>query len=77
MRRPRVLEARFEHAMPNFSHYEVRRGSGAVAAGDGPWERAEGCLEWELTKGANRLEVRAVSAFGRAGPPSAVRIIVP
>ena len=69
--RPGALEARFEHAMPNFSHYEIKRGSGADAA----WERAEECLDWELADGSNRLEVRAVSTFRHAGPPSAIEII--
>ena len=57
--------------MPNFSHYEIKRGSGADAA----WERAEECLDWELADGSNRLEVRAVSTFRHAGPPSAIEII--
>ena len=30
-RRAGVLEVRLEHAMPNFSHYEVKRGPGAAA----------------------------------------------
>ena len=61
--------------MPNFSHYEVKRGPAASGAGDEAWERTEECLEWPLTKGANRLEVRAVSTFRRAGPPSVIELV--
>jgi hypothetical protein len=71
-----VLEVRLEHVMPNFSHYEVKR-SPAILGTDGEtWERAEECLEWPLVKGANRLEVRAVSTFRRAGPPTAIELVV-
>ena len=75
-RRPGVLEVRLEQVMPNFSHYEAKRGPAAVGADGEAWERTEECLEWQLTKGANRLEVRAVSAFRRAGPPTAIELIV-
>jgi hypothetical protein len=62
--------------MPNFSHYEVKRSAEAAGSSGEGWERAEECLAWELKKGTNRLEVRAVSTFNRAGPPSAIVIIV-
>lgn len=73
-RRPRILEVRLEHVMPNFSHYELKRGP---AGEDGEaWERTGECLEWPLTAGTNRLEIRAVSAFRRAGPPTAIELVV-
>jgi hypothetical protein len=75
-RRPGVLEVRFEHAMPNFTHYEVKRGPATVATEAESWERTDECLEWPLTQGANRLEVRAVSAFRRAGPPTVIELVV-
>jgi len=75
-RRPGVLEVRLEHAMPNFTHYEVKRGPATVGANAESWERADVCLEWPLTRGANRLEVRAVSAFQRAGPPTVIELVV-
>jgi len=64
---PGVLEVRFEHTMPNFERYEVQLDGG-------PWAPAESRMDWTLLRSENRLAVRAVSAFNRAGAGTQVVI---
>lgn len=52
---------------PHFAHYRIR-------IGDGPWKDSGPLVGWTLTPGENRLEVRAVNAFGVEGPVFRVRL---
>ena len=62
-----VLHVDTETVTPNFSHFLVRRDGG-------DWQKEQGPLTWELAVGENRLEVRAVNAFGRGGRVSTLRV---
>lgn len=61
------LEARLEHAMPNFHHFEARLNGNA-------WTTVDAVVPWMIFGNASGLEVRAVDAFGNSGPSSSVRV---
>jgi len=56
-----------ETMTPNFQRFESR-------IDGGHWKPAFDSFEWKLKVGANHLEVRAVNAFGVAGPVSTVEL---
>ena len=50
-------------AMPNFERFESRHD-------DAVWQACPETFDWALAEGDNRLEIRPVNAFGRAGASS-------
>ena len=64
---PGVLEVDVETATPNFSHFEIR-------IDQGEWQKSAAPLSWALREGDNKLEVRGVNLFGRAGRVARMRV---
>ena len=54
---------------PNFQRFETRTDGG-------DWHPSADSFEWQVKPGANRLEARAVNAFGVAGPLSTAEVAV-
>ncbi|CAN5483532.1 hypothetical protein BH23VER1_BH23VER1_06450 [soil metagenome] len=52
---------------PNFARFEIR------TDGDG-WVHSTGTFRWALSPGTNRMEARAVNAFGVAGSASTAEV---
>jgi hypothetical protein len=64
----RALSVELRTLTPNFSHFEIRSAAGG-------WEQRPGsACNWPVHPGSNKLEVRAVNAFGVAGPLSTIAV---
>jgi len=61
------LRADLKTFTPNFAHFEFQRDNG-------PWKQCADSIEWTPHAGRNELRVRAVNAFGVAGPVSVVQV---
>ncbi|MFH1567952.1 MAG: transglutaminase-like domain-containing protein [Gemmatimonadota bacterium] len=61
------LQVLLDTEWPNLDRYEVRQDGG-------PWQARPAAFEWPLRAGANRLEVRPVNRYGRAGMTSRVTV---
>jgi len=55
-----TLSVQTETTTPNFSHFLVQ-------TDDGEWQETQAPLTWSLHPGVNRLAVRSVNVFGKAG----------
>jgi hypothetical protein len=51
---------------PNFAHFEFQRETG-------PWKPCADSIAWTPHAGRNELRIRAVNAFGVAGPISVIQ----
>ncbi|RMG08218.1 MAG: hypothetical protein D6731_22290 [Planctomycetota bacterium] len=67
---PRRLELDLATYTPGFQRFEARQDGG-------PWHPAPARLAWRLRRGTNRLALRAVGSFGRAGRPARLEVEVP
>jgi hypothetical protein len=64
---PAVLRVDLETCTPNLAHYVVR-------FDEGEWTQADAPVRWPLRPGANILEVRSVSTFGKQGRIARARV---
>jgi len=64
-----VLEMDVETATPNFAHFQIK-------IDGGEWtESQEAPLRWVLHGGDNKLEVRGVNVFGKAGRSALLKVL--
>ncbi|NOT55533.1 MAG: transglutaminase domain-containing protein [Deltaproteobacteria bacterium] len=68
-RDPMNLAVYFRTITPNFDRFEIS------LQGAPEFFHQSTFLRWQLKRGENRLQIRAVNAFGKKGPPSRLTIV--